>query len=40
MGHSMVFGASFDVVRSPYEKSLGGRLSSMMVEFYEFIDSY
>ena len=35
----MVFGGDINVVRSPYERSLKGKLSSTMVEFYDFINS-
>jgi len=31
----MVFGGTLNAVRSPYERSTGGRLSSAMMKFFD-----
>jgi len=36
---SWCLGGDFNVVRSPYERSSGGRLSSSMMEFSNFISN-
>ena len=38
MGHSLVFGGDFSVIRSPYGRSSGSWLSSPMLEFSDFIN--
>jgi len=39
VGYSMVFGGRFNPVRFPYERSSGGRLSSLMLKLSDFINA-